>query len=158
VALPHECHSRGVSSAPEAAHLGGRSSAFGPPVHAPAPAPLTVAPPLRPIQPIGPGPGDLLEQVWNFWASEPGLCRLCSRMPPSMGVAARVGKGICLRRARGQRRSLVSINILEMKAVILGVPSESTLRGKCMTLFSDNLTVVAYIRKQGGLLRTPCAN
>jgi hypothetical protein len=38
-----------------------------------------------------------------------------------------------------------------MKAVILGVQAfQSTLRGKCITLFSDNLTVVAYIRKQGG--------
>jgi ribonuclease HI len=47
--------------------------------------------------------------------------------------------------------SRLSINILEMKAVILGVQAfQSTLRGKCITLFSDNSTVVAYIRKQGG--------
>jgi hypothetical protein len=58
VAPPHECFSQGVSSSLGAAQLGGRSSAFGPPAH--APAPLTVAPPLGPTGPVSPGPGDLL--------------------------------------------------------------------------------------------------
>jgi hypothetical protein len=57
VAPPLECFSQGVSSAPRAAQLGGRSSAFGPPTHTPpsAPAPLAVAPPLGPTGLVGPG-------------------------------------------------------------------------------------------------------
>jgi ribonuclease HI len=58
-----------------------------------------------------------------------------------------------------EEESCLSINILEMKAVILGMQAfQSTLWGKCITLFSDNSTVIVYIRRQGGYTPTLCAN
>ncbi len=43
------------------------------------------------------------------------------------------------------------INVLELKAVSLAIHSlMPLLRGKCVMVASDNSTVVAYIRKQGG--------
>jgi hypothetical protein len=86
VAPPLEWFSQGVSSAPGAAQLGCRSSAFGPPAH---------APPLAPA---------------------------LDRSDPRLGVQT----------------------------------FQSTLRGKCIALFSDNSTFVAYIRKQGGHIRILC--
>jgi hypothetical protein len=62
VAPPLDCHSQGLSSAPGAAQLSGRPSAFGPPVYVPppAPAPFEVAPPFGPVNrsirvPLGAG-------------------------------------------------------------------------------------------------------
>jgi hypothetical protein len=50
-----------------------------------------------------------------------------------------------------QEESKMSINILELKAVLLGVKHFRTqLKNQGVYLFSDNSTVVAYIRKQGG--------
>jgi hypothetical protein len=47
--------------------------------------------------------------------------------------------------------SKMSINILELKAVLLGVKHFRTqLKNQRLSLFSDNSMVVAYIRKQGG--------
>jgi hypothetical protein len=43
----------------------------------------------------------------------------------------------------------MSINILELKAVLLGV-KRNRLKNQRVSLFSENSTVVAYIRKQGG--------
>jgi hypothetical protein len=49
-----------------------------------------------------------------------------------------------------EEESRLSINILEMKVVILGVQaSQSTLRGKCVTLFPDNSTIIAYFWRRG---------
>jgi ribonuclease HI len=48
-----------------------------------------------------------------------------------------------------QEESKMSINILELKAVLLGVEHfRSQLKNQIVSLFSDNSTVVAYIRKQ----------
>jgi hypothetical protein len=103
-------------------------------------------------------PGDLLEQVWNFWASE--LAGPTS--PRNFDVHGRLplwAWGICPRRACGlEEESRLSINILEMKAVIPGVQAfQSTLQGKCIALSFDNSTVIAYVRRQGGCIRTLCA-
>jgi hypothetical protein len=50
-----------------------------------------------------------------------------------------------------QEESKMSINILELKAVLLGLEHFQTqLKNQRVSLFSDNSTVVAYIRKQGG--------
>jgi hypothetical protein len=100
-------------------------------------------------------PGDLLGQVWNFWGSEPQLLRGVSLAPPapeiSMFTDASLYGDLSAKGTWTEEESRLSINVLEMKAVILGVQAfQSTLRGKCITLFSDNSTVVAYIRKQGG--------
>jgi hypothetical protein len=49
-----------------------------------------------------------------------------------------------------QEEFKMSINILELKAVLLGVKHfRSQLNNQRVYLFSDNSTVVTYIRKQG---------
>jgi hypothetical protein len=121
VAPPLECHSQGVSSAPGAAQLDGRSSAFRPPVHAPPsnPAPFTVAPPLGPAGTVGQDPGGPLGAGLEFLglgalapsrvslARQPQKFR-CSQTPPSMGGAPMWAWRICPRRSCGQKRSLTS--------------------------------------------------
>ena len=50
-----------------------------------------------------------------------------------------------------KEEALLSINVLEMMAVLLAVKAfRSRLRGHRVSLLSDNSTVVAYIRRQGG--------
>jgi hypothetical protein len=50
-----------------------------------------------------------------------------------------------------QVESKISINILGLKAVLLGVKHfRNRLKNQRLSQFSDNSTVVAYIRKQGG--------
>jgi hypothetical protein len=50
-----------------------------------------------------------------------------------------------------QEESKMSINILEFEAVLLGVKHFLTqFKNQRLSPFSDNSTVVAYIRKQGG--------
>jgi hypothetical protein len=49
-----------------------------------------------------------------------------------------------------REESKMSINILELKTVLLGVKHFRSQLKNLRSLFSDNSMVVAYIRKQGG--------
>jgi ribonuclease HI len=65
----------------------------------------------------------------------------------NFGWGAHVNKGTL-----SEEESKMSINIVELKAVLLGVKHFlNQLRNQRVSLFSDNSTVVAYIRKQGGI-------
>ena len=108
-------------------------------------------------------PQDLLSQVWDFWGSENILQLGVLLRPPSptlslftdastFGWGAHVNELELTTKGRWSgEESRMSINTLELKAVLLAVNRfRIQLRGHRVSLFSDNATVVAYIRKQGG--------
>lgn len=110
-----------------------------------------------------PLPGDLLTQVWDFWESEVRLSKGVPLQPPPPdcslftdasleGWGAHLNEGeITSRGLWSPEESSLPINSLEMMAVTLALRAFSShLQGRRVSLFSDNATVVAYIRRQGG--------
>ncbi len=120
-------------------------------------------PHVDPLERFLPLPRDLLKEVWDFWGSEYLLLRGVLLQPPLPSLslftdASTFGWGVHLNEVdlsmKGvwtEEDSRLSINYLELKAVLLGVKHfHIRLKGQRVSLFSDNSTVVAYIRKQGG--------
>jgi hypothetical protein len=133
---------------------------YGPPQ---APAPLTVAPPTGTPWTVLSGPWGPLEQVWNFWTSEPQLRRGVILAPPAPEMlmftdaslyewGAHVDKeDLSATGTWTEEESHLSIYILEMKDVNLGMEAfQSTLRrggGKCITC---SLTILRNFSETGG--------
>ena len=108
-------------------------------------------------------PQDLLATVWSFWDDEIHLRRGVPLSPPPADLslftdASLLGWGAHLENgsvtAKGtwsREEATYPINALELRAVLLAVRAfQSSLRGRVVALFSDNSTVVSYIRRQGG--------